>query len=89
LPFIKDNGEGRRLGTLSIFIDDGVETDTPILSIPLNLSVLLGLPQSLAYVGFTASTGMKWENHDIIDWHWCYSVHCQRELDESRRFDSV
>ncbi len=80
LPYIKDNGEGRRLGTLSVFIDDGVETGKPILSIPLNLSVLLDLPQSLAYVGFTASTGMKWENHDIIQWHWCDSEHCLGDL---------
>ena len=87
LPFIKDNGEGRRLGTLAIFLDDGVKTDKPILSIPLNLSVLLNLPQSLAYVGFTASTGKKWENHDIIYWHWCDSIQCRVDLDEARRFD--
>jgi hypothetical protein len=51
LQYIKDNGEGRRVGTLAVFIDDGVETDKPIVSIPLNLSVLLDLPQSLGYVG--------------------------------------
>jgi len=76
LPFLKDNGEGRRLGTLAVFIDDGVEKNEPILAIPLNLSVLLDLPQSLAYVGFTASTGSKWENHDILEWHWCDSIDC-------------
>lgn len=88
LPYIKDNGEGRRLGTLAIFIDEGVKVDKPILSIPLNLSVLLDLPQSMAYVGFTASTGVKWENHDILDWHWCDSVDCQGDLDEVNRFES-
>ena len=82
LPFIKDNGEGRRLGTLAIFIDEGIEKDKPILSIPLNLSVLLNLPQSLAHAGFTASTGMKWENHDILNWHWCDSADCQKDLDK-------
>jgi len=89
LPYIKDNGEGRRLGTLAIFIDDGVELDKPILSIPINLSVLLDLPQSLAYVGFTASTGIKWENHDIIYWHWCDSVNCRGDLDEAKRFETT
>lgn len=87
LPYIKDNGEGRRLGTLAVFIDDDIDLDKPILAIPLNLSVLLNLPQSLAYVGFTASTGVKWENHDIIHWHWCDSQHCQGDLDEAKRFE--
>ena len=68
LPYLKDNGEGRRLGTLAVFIDEGIQKNKPILAIPLNLSILLDLPQSLAYIGFTASTGLKWENHDILRW---------------------
>ena len=87
LPYIKDNGEGRRLGTLSVFIDDGLDKNTPILSIPLNLSVLLSLPESLAYVGFTASTGANWEKHDILHWHWCDSSECQGDVMEMNRFD--
>ena len=71
LPYLLDNGEGRRLGTLAVFLDDGIETNQPILAIPLNLSVLLNLPQGLAYVGFTGSTGLKWEKHDVLDWKWC------------------
>jgi len=70
IKYLKDNGEGRRLGTIVVFIDDGIEDDVPILAIPLNLSVLLNLSQSLAYVGFTASTGRKWEKHDILSWSW-------------------
>ena len=81
VPYLKDNGEGRRLGTLAIFIDDGVETGIPILAIPLNLSVLLKLPEDLAYVGFTASTGSKFENHDILLWNWCDSIHCKVRKD--------
>ncbi len=76
LPYLKDNGEGRRLGTLAIFINQGLKDDKPILAIPLNLSVLLDLPESLAYVGFTASTGEKWQKHDILNWHWCDTIHC-------------
>lgn len=71
LPYLLDNGEGRRLGTLAVFLDGGIGTNEPILAIPLNLSVLLNLPQGLAYVGFTGSTGLKWEKHDILDWKWC------------------
>jgi len=82
LPFLKDNGEGRRLGTFIVFLDDGIELDKPILVIPLNLSVLLNLPQSLAYVGFTASTGVRWEKHDIVSWHWCDSNNCQENKKE-------
>lgn len=72
IPFIKDNGENRRLGTLVVFYDDSdnKEKEKPILAIPINLSVALNLPQSLAYVGFTASTGTKWETHDILNWEW-------------------
>jgi hypothetical protein len=79
LPYIKDNGEGRSVGTLAVFIDEGVESDTPILAIPLNLSVLLDLPQDDAYVGFTASTGLKWEKHDILDWQWCSTELCTQK----------
>lgn len=43
---------------------------SPILAIPLNLSILLALPQGLAYAGFTGSTGLKWEKHDILSWTW-------------------
>ena len=71
LPYLSDNGERRRLGTLAVFLDVGIETNEPILAIPLNLSVLLDLPQGLAYVGFTGSTGLKWEKQDILEWKWC------------------
>jgi hypothetical protein len=78
LRYIKDNGEGRRVGTLAVFIDEGVETNSPILAIPLNLSVLLELPQDVAYVGFTASTGLKWQKHDILDWQLCGTEFCDK-----------
>ena len=68
VPYLKYNGEGRKLGTLAIFVDQGIIEDRPILAIPVNLSLLLHLPDSLAYVGFTASTGRKWEKHDILNW---------------------
>lgn len=68
VPYLKDNGEGRRLGTLAVFVDRGIIEDRPLLAIPINLSLALHLSDSLAYVGFTASTGRKWEIHDILNW---------------------
>jgi len=85
--YLKDNGEGRRIGTLAVFIDNGVENDTPTIAIPLNLSVLLDLPQSLAYVGFTASTGDNWESHDVISWDWCDSGDCLGDAHEITNTD--
>lgn len=70
IPFLKDNGEGRRLGTLAIFVDQGIIEDRPLLAIPINLSLVLDLPDSNAYVGFTASTGRRWEKHDVLAWEW-------------------
>ena len=57
VPFIKDYSENRRLGTLLVFMDEGVEKDIPLMAIPINLSVLLDLPQDMAYAGFTALFG--------------------------------
>jgi len=39
-----------------VFVDGGIDDDEPLLAIPINLSVLLALPQDQAFVGFTAST---------------------------------
>ncbi|GMI58959.1 hypothetical protein ScalyP_jg11004 [Parmales sp. scaly parma] len=79
LDYVKDNAEGKRLGTLAVFVDEGVELGTPILAIPINLSVLLDLKQNLGYVGFTASTGMRWEKHDVLSWLWCENGNCDSE----------
>jgi hypothetical protein len=87
IPYIKDNGKGRRLGTIAIFIDGGIEKDIPILAIPINLSVLLDLPQSLAYVGFTGSTGKRWETHEIINWSWCDTGDCLGDPNEIERLE--
>jgi len=41
LPFLLDNGEQKRVGTLVVYIDDGVENDIPLLAMPINLSLLI------------------------------------------------
>ena len=76
VQYLKDNGENRRMGTLLVYIDEGIADDEPLMAVPINLSVLLRLPQDQAYVGFTAATGLRWEKHDIINWMWCDSVPC-------------
>jgi hypothetical protein len=58
VAYLKDNGEEKRVGTLVVFIDDGIGTDTPLLAMPINLSLLLDLPQDTAFVGFTSATGV-------------------------------
>ena len=57
LPYLRDNGEEKRVGTLAVFIDQGIEDDIPLLAMPINLSLLLKLPTDSAFVGFTSSTG--------------------------------
>mmetsp|Transcript_16351 Transcript_16351/g.21203 ORF Transcript_16351/g.21203 Transcript_16351/m.21203 type:complete len:505 (+) Transcript_16351:17-1531(+) len=86
IPYIMDNDENRRLGTLLVFIDEGIDKDEPLLAVPINLSVLLSLPQDQAYVGFTAATGLKWEKHDILSWIWCDQVPCSS--DQTKSFES-
>ena len=69
VQYLKDNGEGRRLGTLAIFVDQGIVEDRPLLAIPVNLGLVLDLHDGLAYAGFTASTGRKWQKHDILNFN--------------------
>jgi hypothetical protein len=43
---------------------------------PRACQVLLRLPQDQAFVGFTASTGLKWQKHDVLSWAWCGQLPC-------------
>jgi hypothetical protein len=76
LPYLKDNGEQKRVGTLLVFMDDGIKSNTPLLALPINLSLLLDLPLDKAYVGFASSTGRFYEKHDILSWVWCNQPPC-------------
>lgn len=76
LPYLNDNGEQKRVGTLVVFVDDGVATNTPLLALPINLSLLVNLPDDKAFVGFTSSTGRFYEKHDILSWVWCDQEPC-------------
>lgn len=95
IPYLLDNGEQKRVGTLVVYMDKGIETDTPLLAMPINLSLLIKMPSDKAFVGFTASTGRFYEKHDIISWRWCdeepctwpvpsdFDTHQTSELDQS------
>jgi hypothetical protein len=47
---------------LSVFLDD-----SPVLESAVDLSIVID-PHGSAWVGFTASTGGGYENHDILNW---------------------
>lgn len=75
LQFIKDLSEGRRVGTLLVYYDEGIALNEPLLAIPINLAATLQLDQSVAYIGFTASTGNLWQKQDILSWGYCAEVY--------------
>lgn len=49
---------------LSVYLDNPA---APVLTSTLDLTMVTG-PAGMAYVGFTASTGAGYENHDILNW---------------------
>ncbi len=49
---------------LQVFLDGSAQ---PVLQTTLDLS-LVADPQGKAWIGFTASTGWAFENHDILNW---------------------
>ncbi|KAG6965780.1 hypothetical protein JG687_00005230 [Phytophthora cactorum] len=85
--FIKDVSEGRRVGTLLVFMDDGIKNDKPILAIPINLAATLRLDSDEAFVGFTASTSSSWQKHDVLGWYYCTEPPCLDQYDTEMTFD--
>lgn len=51
---------------LTVYLDD---RPAPVLRTVVDLRPVLD-PEGKAYVGFTASTGGGWANHDILEWEW-------------------
>lgn len=77
LRYLIDNGEQKRIGTLVVFMDEGIASNTPLMAMPINLSLLLDLPSDKGFVGFTSSTGRFYEKHDIVSWLFCDEEPCQ------------
>jgi hypothetical protein len=65
-------------GTITVFLD-GVQ----VLNVAVDLSTLLNLDQGRAWVGFTASTGGAWENHDLASWTFTSGAACYPNCDGS------
>jgi hypothetical protein len=72
---LRDEGDGRRLGTLAVYVDD-LDPLRPLLATPVNLNTALQLPDDRAYMGFTAATGSAWQKHDVLDWYFCEVPGC-------------
>ena len=53
------------LGVLKVFVDD---MSGPALSVPMNFGAFLDLEGGMAWVGFTASTGASYQNHEVLSW---------------------
>ncbi|TYZ61083.1 hypothetical protein PybrP1_011383 [[Pythium] brassicae (nom. inval.)] len=87
VKFIRDVSEGRRVGTLAVFMDEGIERDVPVLAIPINLAATLRLQADEAFVGFTASTGSSWQKHDILGWYYCTQPPCLDEYGKEMTFE--
>lgn len=88
--FLRDEGEGRRLGTLALWIDAPpimstagnataeAEYPLPTLAIPFNVNTALQPPAGAATIGFTSATGRSFERHDILSWLFCEDAGCER-----------
>jgi len=71
---------------MSVYLDSGAAGAVPALSAPVDLGSVLD-KDGRAYVGFTASTGFGFENHDILDWQFdggLPSVHSDIGVVQSR-----
>jgi len=67
LKLVYPTGVGFRhgLGTLRIYVDD---MSGPALTVPMNFASFLELDGGTAWVGFTASTGESFQNHEVLSW---------------------
>jgi len=57
---------------LRVFVDN---VTTPVLTLAtFNMATTINLNAGRGFLGFTASTGAAWENHDILSWSACTVV---------------
>lgn len=69
-PHSQGTGSWKREGTgmLRVYLDN---MDTPMLALPIDLGHTLGLDDGRAWVGLTASTGRRFQNHYVLGWQFC------------------
>jgi len=84
--FLVDQGEGRRMGTLALWIDapsilnvsGAADMPLPTMAVPINLGAALRASTGTAVQGFTSATGRAFERHDILSWLFCEQPDCER-----------
>ncbi|RLN78347.1 hypothetical protein BBJ28_00000507 [Nothophytophthora sp. Chile5] len=76
VKFIKDVSEGRRVGTLVVFMDEGIDSDTPLLALPINLAATLRLDSDEAFVVRSERLLLfsSWQKQDVLGWYYCTKV---------------
>jgi len=52
-------------GNFQVFLDD---LENPLMTVYVNLAKVMDLDAGRAWVGFTASSGADWQNHDLVSW---------------------
>jgi hypothetical protein len=58
-------------GNLRVFLDD---LENPLMTVYVNLAKVMNLDAGRAWIGFTASSGADWQNHDVVSWTFASSV---------------
>lgn len=98
LPFLRDGGESRAVGTLAVYVDSegwlgsGYNDTDALIAMPINLGAVLRVPEGQAWMGITAATGRGWQKHDVTQWYYCSQPGCPglrgRTEDLLRYYDS-
>ena len=65
LVFPAAAGVKHGLGSLRVYLDEML---SPVLIVPMSFDYFMDLDGGAAWVGFTASTGDSYQNHDILSW---------------------
>ncbi|RLN73354.1 hypothetical protein BBJ28_00011893 [Nothophytophthora sp. Chile5] len=89
VKFIKDVSEGRRVGTLVVFMDEGIASDTPLLAIPINLAAALRLDSDEAFVVRSERPvdRSSWQKQDVLGWYYCTKPPCLDQYGSEMTFD--
>ena len=85
-PYSESIGSWMRAGTgvLQVYLD---AMATPLLALPIDLGHTLGLHDGRAWVGLSASTGRRFQNHYALGWQLCEGpTGCARPMTSCEAF---
>ena len=85
-PYSESIGSWMRAGTgvLQVYLD---AMATPLLALPIDLRHTLGLHDGRAWVGLSASTGRRFQNHYALGWQLCEGpTGCARPMTSCEAF---